>query len=104
GHDEAQQRKDHEQHERKCGERRPPLRAVETVDARGQGSHAVPCRHAALDHSTALPLRANMPCGRRWMKKMMKMRTAILASTAPDQDSRILFTRPSMSAANTAPA
>src|SRR5258708_186590 len=57
------------------------------------------------DHvSTALPRSANMPCGRFWIKTTMKIRTAILASTAPCQASSSLFAKPRPSAAYTVPA
>src|SRR3989344_3073020 len=54
--------------------------------------------------SAVRPLTAKMPCGRFWMKMMMKTSTAILASTAPVQPSRNLLSTPRPSAAYTVPA
>src|SRR3954469_6599821 len=54
--------------------------------------------------SAARPRGAKSPCGRRWMKMMMKARTAILASTAPAYGSSSLFTCPRPAAAITVPA
>ena len=48
--------------------------------------------------SAARPFSANMPCGRRWMKRMMKPRTKILPSTAPETGSSSLLTTPRPSA------
>src|SRR5207248_174667 len=58
-------------------------------------------RHAS---SAARPRGAKRPCGRRWMKTMMKASTAIFASTAPAYGSRSLFTCPRPAAAITVPA
>ena len=66
------------------------------VQPRGPYSALVSMRRHA---STALPLRANRPCGRFWMKMMMNTSTAILASTAPDQASSNLLAKPRPSAA-----
>src|SRR3954471_13832298 len=54
--------------------------------------------------SAARPRGAKSPCGRFWMKTMMKASTAILASTAPDHDSSSLLAKPRPSAAYTVPA
>src|SRR5947209_2925518 len=53
--------------------------------------------------STALPLSANRPRGRFWIKRMMKTRSAILPSTAPANGSRNLLATPSVIAATSVP-
>ena len=45
-----------------------------------------------------------MPCGRRWMKRMMNTSTAILPSTAPETGSSSFCTMPRPSAAPMVPA
>src|SRR5260221_2693390 len=93
GHTEVQQREDNEDNAGDGAQRGPALR---TVQARERGTH--------LQTSTARPFRANIPCGRRWMKKMMNTSTAILASTAPCQASSSLLAKPRPRAAYTVPA
>src|SRR6185436_5248472 len=40
-------------------------------------------RHRRYAFSDARPVSGKRPCGRRWMKRISAMRTAIFASTAP---------------------
>src|SRR3972149_3313661 len=71
GNMQAENRKQDEDQNGKKSQNHPSLGAVKPAHA-----------------STALPFSANRPCGRRWMKKMMKTSTTILAITAPDTASR----------------
>src|SRR5262249_7596948 len=71
---------------------------------RGRRDHDQEDRGAAIERadedmrvhaSTALPLRANSPRGRFWMKRIISPRMAILPSTAPATGSRNLLAMPS---------
>src|SRR5260370_36315338 len=96
GHREVEQRhqKDERAIDRPDGEKR--LARIELLER---------LEHGVLQASSAArPLGANRPCGRRWMKRMTKTSTVILASTAPAYGSRSLFTRPKPAAAITVPA
>src|SRR5207253_8431725 len=85
-----------------CG---PAARAVKPGDWAPAYAGVMACAGVTGDHdSIALPLSANNPCGRFWMKTMMKTSTTIFASTAPDHDSRSLLAKPRPSAAYTVPA
>src|ERR687887_388461 len=65
---------------------------------------AVAIEGRARDHaSTALPLSANKPRGRLWMKRIISTRIAILPSTAPAKGSRSLLAMPSDSAPTSVP-
>src|SRR5690606_16471226 len=57
-----------------------------------------------LVQSMTLPLRANRPCGRFWMNRMISARIRILPSTAPICGSRILLAIPKPNAAKMLPA
>ena len=90
GHHQIQQRRhraDQQQRHDECA----PGSPREQRTGRGQGL----CCHA----SALRPFMAKIPCGRFWMKIMMNTSTAILASTAPAQPSRNLFSTPRPSAA-----
>src|SRR5215469_3399580 len=98
GNDQMQDREGDEQHEGGRHVERPSARREQADQSRAAGR-----RHRyerGAHHASAVrPFKANKPCGRFCMKKMMNTSTAILASTAPDHASRNLLTMPSPSAA-----
>src|SRR5918999_283119 len=76
----------------------------EAQDRKKDQAAAVAAERHARDHaSTALPLSANKPRGRFWMKRIMSTRIAILPSTAPAKGSRSLLAMPSDSAPTSVP-